>query len=185
MPSNKITDRLIPGKYYHVYNRGNEKTRIFYSESNYRFFLERYSYYLSDWVETYAYCLIPNHFHLLIKVKESVNPAKASIVSQQFRKFFCSYAMAINNQQNRRGSLFHRPFRRHQINSNWQLKRTVYYIHNNPVKHRLTLDYKSFKYSSYQEIISERSELIEIASLISLFNDIDEFVEYHEYFSGK
>ena len=185
MPSRKITDHLIPGNFYHVYNRGNEKTRIFYTEANYNFFLEKYQYYLEDWVETFAYCLIPNHFHLLIKVEDNSNPETQKIVSQQFRKLFCSYAMAINNQQNRKGSLFHRPFRRNIIYSNWQLKRTIFYIHNNPVKHQLTFDYRSFKYSSYQDIIQKKDGFLKVNNVLSLFTDLEEFIEYHEYFDGK
>ncbi len=62
--------QFLPSCFYHVYNRGNNKENLFYHPDNYAYFLKKYAFYLSDWVDTYAYCLLPNHFHLLIKVKE-------------------------------------------------------------------------------------------------------------------
>ena len=56
--------------YYHIYNRGNNKENIFTEEDNYIYFLSKYDKYLGNLVDTYSYCLMPNHFHLLIKVKE-------------------------------------------------------------------------------------------------------------------
>ncbi len=60
---------LVPGAFYQVYNRGNNRENIFYSAENVRFFLERYTKYMEPVLETYAYCLLPNHFHLLARVK--------------------------------------------------------------------------------------------------------------------
>ena len=181
MPTKRITDPLLPGKIYHVYNRGNEKTRIFFTDANYKHFINRYKYYLDEYIQTYAFCLIPNHFHLLIEIKDLHQPDGHQIVSQQFRKFFCAYAMAINNQEKRRGSLFQKPFRRQVINTNWQLKRVVYYIHNNPSKHHLTNEYKSFQYSSYRQIVSQKEGFVDFRTVLSWFHDLEEFVEYHDY----
>ena len=68
-----MTDYRCPlekGTFYHIYNRGNAGTRLFYKKENYEFFLHRYSEYLSPFVDTFALCLLPNHFHLLVQVKE-------------------------------------------------------------------------------------------------------------------
>lgn len=61
---------LLPDTYYHIYNRGNNKENIFYQPKNYGYFLGKYKEYLSPWLDTYVYCLLPNHFHLMVKVKE-------------------------------------------------------------------------------------------------------------------
>ncbi len=61
---------LHPGKFYHIYNRGNNRDTIFYQKKNYFYFLKKYDKYLSDWLSTYAFCLLRNHFHLLVKVKD-------------------------------------------------------------------------------------------------------------------
>ena len=58
-----------PGCYYHVYNRGNNRERLFYGEDNYLYFLRKYDSFLSDFTDLFAYCLLPNHFHVLIRIK--------------------------------------------------------------------------------------------------------------------
>ena len=122
---------LISGKYYHLYNRGNNKEKLFYYEGNYDFFLEKYRKYCSPFVETYCYCLLPNHFHFLIRIKdEEINPRK---VSNQFRKLFITYARMINNQESRTGCLVSKNFRRIEINDEKYLKNLVIYIHKNPM----------------------------------------------------
>ena len=65
-----ITLPLESESYYHIYNRGNNKDLIFFQDRNYYFFWKRYRQYLDSFIDTYAYCLLPNHFHLLIRVKE-------------------------------------------------------------------------------------------------------------------
>lgn len=61
---------LEEGKFYHIYNQGNNKENIFLTANNYEYFLRKFDLYLSDLVEVYAFCLMPNHFHFLIRVKE-------------------------------------------------------------------------------------------------------------------
>lgn len=60
---------LQPGRFYHVLNRGNNRENLFVEKRNYRYFLQLYAQFLSPIADTYAYCLMPNHFHLLIRVK--------------------------------------------------------------------------------------------------------------------
>lgn len=105
------TTQFQEGCFYHVYNRSVDRKQMFRNEGNFYFFLKRYNDYLSKVVDTYAYCLLGNHFHLLIKIKdleayrvlEKVKEGATTheIISHQFRKFFQSYAMAFNKQQNR------------------------------------------------------------------------------------
>lgn len=64
-----ITAPLLPGRYYHIFNRGNNKNPIFQSEENFRFFLRRYFQYSAEYWDTFGYCLIDNHFHILIGIK--------------------------------------------------------------------------------------------------------------------
>lgn len=67
---------MEPGNLYHIYNRGNNKQPIFFERKNYHYFLERFDKYLSNFVDVYAYCLMPNHFHFLIKIKELLKTSK-------------------------------------------------------------------------------------------------------------
>jgi len=61
---------LLPNKFYHLINRGNNKQNIFYQHRNYAYFLSKYAEYMTPYLDTYAYCLLPNHFHLLVAVKD-------------------------------------------------------------------------------------------------------------------
>jgi len=115
------------GCFYHVYNRTIDKQPMFKSENNFDFFLRQYNKYLSPVVDTYAYCLLKNHFHILLRVKEDhlmtsdlitfqklanlpitnlVGKTTHDLVTHQFRKFFQSYAMAFNKEQSRVDTLF-------------------------------------------------------------------------------
>lgn len=87
---------LLPGESYHIYNRGNEKRTIFFQEDNFRYFLKRYHYYVKDFMDTYAYCLLDNHFHLCVKIKSSSAILKAVKTNKAFkpnRHFLLRYAI--------------------------------------------------------------------------------------------
>jgi len=62
--------KLEPGRFYHIYNRANGSERMFRNNENYKYFLRRYKKYIDPIVKTYAYCLMPNHFHLLVQVRD-------------------------------------------------------------------------------------------------------------------
>ncbi len=61
---------IEPGKYYHIFNRGNNREDLFKEEKNYLYFLKLYEHHIEPVAETYAYCLMRNHFHLLVKIKD-------------------------------------------------------------------------------------------------------------------
>jgi REP element-mobilizing transposase RayT len=61
--------KMEADKFYHVLSRGNNKENLFYKPENYEFFLRRFDQYLSAFLNTYAFCLLPNHFHMLVQVK--------------------------------------------------------------------------------------------------------------------
>lgn len=71
---------LLPNHYYHIFNRGNEKRNIFFEYKNYQYFLKRYVDYTSAYLDTYSYCLLDNHFHLLIKPKSTNEILQAASV---------------------------------------------------------------------------------------------------------
>ncbi len=229
----KYQIELERGKFYHIFNRGNNSERIFFSERNYEFFLRRYNEYLSSYAETYAFCLLPNHFHFLIRVKAPANPlhyanakdfadnlspndpiAKAlhleddttnkkalhleddttnkkalhledakllsSSPSNAFHRLFTSYSKAINLQQNRHGSLFENPFKRIEITSDEYLKNLVIYIHTNPQLHGFVNNFKTYKWSSYKDIISNNPTIQYHPTVIKWFENKGNFEFCHE-----
>jgi len=71
---------LLPERTYHVYNRGVNGDKLFHYAENYRYFLQKLAEYIGEYVDMYAYCLLGNHFHLLLKVKNT------EIITTAFRK---------------------------------------------------------------------------------------------------
>ena len=63
---------LIEGQYFHIYNRGVNSENLFKDERNYHYFLQQYKFYCTDVLETLAYCLLKNHFHLFVYIKQNV-----------------------------------------------------------------------------------------------------------------
>ena len=98
------------GKIYHVYNRGNNRKNIFFETENYFFFLRQFDKYLSAKAEVLGYCLMPNHFHLLLRINttkgEEVSDVFSKTVIKSFRDFLISYVKAINKRYKRTGALF-------------------------------------------------------------------------------
>ena len=141
---------LENGKYYHIYNRGNNGIDLFYEIENYKHFLRLYEKYIDPIAETYAWCLMKNHFHFLVYIKESAevdvtkleysstDKPKAVSASKQFSNLFNAYTLAMNKRYKRTGSLFEKNFRRKVVNSDIYFKKLIFYIHNNPVHQRFT-----------------------------------------------
>ncbi len=181
MPTKKILTPLLPNCYFHIYNQGNDGDKLFYSRENYRYFMKKYLIYMNSFVDTYAYCLMGNHFHFLIKVKDRDDVDCNLKVSNQFRKLFQSYALSINIQEGRSGSLFRKQFRRIEVKNMDYLRRLVFYIHFNPQKHQVVQNFRKYPYSSYHAIVAGIEDLIiDRQSVISWFNDLEDFINYHD-----
>jgi len=167
---------LEKDRYYHIYNRGINGCAIFKNEGNYYYFMKLFSKYLTSHATVYAYCLLSNHFHFVIKIDDN-----GVIVTQKFSNFFNASAKVFNKQQDRTGSLFEKHFKRIQLQSDNYLTNLILYIHTNPVKHNLVDNFKNYQYSSYIEIVNNKSEFINSKEVIDLFQDIDNFKYAHQY----
>jgi len=111
---------FIKGELFHIYNRGNNRDRIFYSRRNYLFFLEKIKTYISPYGEVIAWCLMPNHFHLMVYINEIdlivpiTDPlanservvVKKRTLNQSIGIMLRSYTNAIQKQEGRTGALF-------------------------------------------------------------------------------
>jgi REP element-mobilizing transposase RayT len=174
------------GKFYHIYNRSIDRQPLFKSDANYKFFLKKFDQYLSNVLDVYAFCLLGNHFHLLIRVKENINGLNHNdlsvhdIVSKQFRVFFQSYALAFNIQYKRIGTLFQTPFKRAEINDEFYLSRLIYYIHANPQKHNLISDFRDWKWSSYNRILLDTDTKLKKQEVSDWFGGKAEYLKFHD-----
>ncbi len=149
-----MTSRSIPftpGEYYHLYNRGNNRNVVFFERANYLFFLYRLQQSLLPFADVVAYCLMPTHYHLLIKVKEEG-------LSRGMQRLGNSYTKAINTKYDRVGALFQGAFKGKHISKSSYLLRLSSYIHLNPVAANLVSKPEDWEFSSYREYAGLREE---------------------------
>lgn len=178
--------KLVSGEYYHVYNRGNSKQKIFHDEEDYlRFAALLYACNQKGYlkvgnltkgqtlydikrgkpiVSIGSYCLMPNHFHILITQSDNDN------ISNFMQKLSTSYCMYYNKKYKRSGSLFEGKFKSEHIDKDRYFKYLFSYVHLNPVK-LIQKDWKeigiknkkevikyldSYEYSSYLDFMGEK-----------------------------
>lgn len=185
---------LVNGQVYHLFNRGVEKRNVFTDRREYSRFLEAIQYYqqidpqvrfskadkdkkenLSDkkLVEVIAYCLMPNHFHFLLK------QVSDNGISTFIRRLINSYTRYFNTKNERVGSLFQGPFKAVRMESDGQLLHVTRYIHLNPLAGYLVKDLRNFEWSSYLGYIGLEDKLCrreDVEKLISL-KDYERFVQ--------
>jgi len=208
---------LIPNMVYHIFNHANGFENTFRSDENFRYFLAKYRLYISPIAETYAYCLMPNHFHIVVRIRSreiiekiilsrnnftSSNISSSNIskvqnfgnvrdvkiddktielfLSKRFANLFSCYTQSFNKVFNRRGSLFIKNFKRVQIEDKQYFLNAVVYTHRNPVHHGFCRHFYEWKHSSYNEIIEEHSNIVEVEKLLRMFDDKNNFIDWHE-----
>ncbi|MBI2798210.1 transposase [Candidatus Saccharibacteria bacterium] len=185
MPSKNVTKQFVEGGYYHAYNRGVEKRNIFLDEMDYRVFISRIVQILSpvspqaetsirlknyvNEIELVAFCLMPNHFHLLIK---QVN--RTSMTA--FMRTLCtSYSMYFNAKYKRVGRLFQGSYKATQIESGEYITHLSRYIHRNPLV--LGFELENYQYSSFN-LLRYPPSWLRHDIVNQSFRSIDEYLEF-------
>ena len=192
---------LLPGQYYHVYNHAVGDENLFRQSDNYLFFLERYRKYIFPVARTYAYCLMPNHFHLLVQIREEdelithynylkksrIEPGQSldysTFVMQQFSNFCNSYSKAFNRRFDRKGALFLDYLRRKPVETESYFTTLLAYIHRNPVHHEFCQNLDDWSYSSLHSISSSKPTRLERNAVLDWFGGIDPYIDFHKQFS--
>jgi putative transposase len=202
-------EKLQPNSSYHIFNHANGFENIFTDDENYRFFLDKYKQYITPIAETYAYCMLPNHFHLVVrirrkevieelirnknnfpkvsfdfeKVREEVNISNDDIekyLSKQFSNFFSCYTQSFNRMYKRMGSLFIKNFKREIILDKEYFMNAVVYTHRNPIHHGFCKRYSDWSYTSYCEISERKSEVVDVNKLLAVFKSKEFFIDSHK-----
>lgn len=257
---------LESDKYYHIYNHANGFENVFHCNENYLFFLNKYRFHLLPFFDTYAYCLMPNHFHFLVRVKsreemlesmekilttptlpqtlpqtlpkfetsvklqevklqevklevkdlpdffrlEKIAPSSriktygkflrkyyqlanippsdyatsdlfiGQLISRQLGDLFSSYTQAFNKQFKRMGGIFIKNFQRKEVDSTNYLINLITYINNNPVYHGFTNKAEGWPYSSYNDILNNRSDIVNCTTVIEWFKKLQNFINCHK-----
>lgn len=167
---------MEPEKTYHLYTHANGSENLFRNDENFRYFLERYDVYIPAVADTLAWCLMPNHLHLLVRIKSEATLTEffknkykleqdltglageskkdlSGLVILQFSHLFNAYTKAYNKVYKRRGSLFTRAFRRKEITSDSYFTSIIHYIHHNPVHHGFVKHIQDWRWSSYHDFL--------------------------------
>jgi REP element-mobilizing transposase RayT len=176
---------LLAGQYYHLYNRGNNGETIFVEERNFRYFLKLYAKYVQPIAETFAYCLMPNHFHFLIRIRDPQDCQSSedwqSFVSLQFRNLFSTYTKAVNKAYGRSGSLFEKPFKRKRVDNDRYFIYLIAYIHRNPQHHGFVDDFREWPWSSYGALLSDRPTRVQRDAVLGWFGDRGALADAHRF----
>ncbi len=188
--NNRDYKEFASGGVYHIFNRGNNKENIFLNENDYGAFLFRLAISLGfdmndlknyklmyfpysrmaisetskNNFKLHSFCLMPNHFHLVIEQCKDVP------VSKLISKTCTSYSMYFNKKYTRVGHLFQDRFKAVLIDNNPQLMWTSSYIHMNPVKDGLVKSPEDYVWSSYRDYTEERNlPIVSKEFLLELF----------------
>ncbi|SOE23458.1 hypothetical protein SAMN06298216_3847 [Spirosomataceae bacterium TFI 002] len=183
-------EKLNPGVFYHIYNRGNGGINIFKEQKNYNHFLMLWIKHIEPVAESYAYCLLKNHFHFIVRVNsietlESLIVEKQSkqsiqrFVSQQFSNCFNAYTKAFNKMYNYSGSLFEERFERTPIENKKYLSNCIRYLHLNPEKHGFVEHFADWNHSSYNSHLSKKQTRLMRMSVLELFGGEDVYTKEH------
>ena len=189
--------------YYHIYNRGVEKRKIFQDRFDYWRFLETIGFYrkkptpmkLSDYrrgkiginkidnqtelIKIYCYCLMPNHFHLIIQ--QIIDNG----ISEFMRKISDSFTRYFNTKHERVGSLFQGPFKAKLIETDEYLLQLSKYIHRNPKELKFphsVWELKQYPYSSYQYYLSGKKHVFcDTELILSYFSKTNPSSDYQSF----
>ena len=150
---------------YHIYNRGNNRQKIFFKPDNYIFFLKKVRRYILPYCDILSYSLMPNHFHFLIHsdkrtiATKTIRTQAKNVLSEGIRLLLSSYAQAINKQNQFSGSLFQQNTKARPIvkgSRNYDLT-VFHYIHQNAYRGKLVEKMEDWEYSSFVDYCGKRN----------------------------
>jgi len=183
-----------PESFYHLFNHAVGNENLFREEKNYLYFLKKMALYLSPVCHTYAYCLLPNHFHILVKFhnektilnfyqqnsKNQIDTDFHTIAMRPFKNLCSTYAQAYNKMYSRKGALFLDYIKRKKVKKDTYFSELVRYIHLNPIRHGFCKNPFEWKYSSIHAFVSSKKTLIQRDEVLEWFGNINEFEKFYQ-----
>jgi len=160
---------LSQNEYYHVYNQGNNQQPIFFNHDNYIFFIKKIRAQILPAADIIAWCLMPNHFHLIIHANEKSVQERKSFGDKPIQEFayrvgilLSSYTQAINKQNKTTGSLFRQKTKAKLLVETMEgsiisyLEKCFFYILQNPKTAGLVVNPANWPYSCYADYVGLR-----------------------------
>ncbi len=201
---------MCPDATYHLFNHGNGCENLFRQEKNYHYFLERIYHHILPICHIFSYCLLPNHFHLLLQIRKirelnaHFNDLRQKRIrklsgtniqlpveewtelqleqklSQPFSNFFNGYTQAFNKLYSRRGSLFMPNMKTKEVRGDEHFRHVVRYIHANPVHHKFEKVLGVWPFNSYNTFLGNEPTKLNRDYVLKQFGGLDNFIEYHK-----
>ena len=192
MPINvKYKARYEFGASYHVFNRTSAKQLMFRNPGNNIFFLEKFNQYLGSYVEVLSWCLIPNHFHFLIRIKEADDMPPLpedkdlhTILTRKFKNFFISYSMSLKKMFDLPGNVFAQKYKHVRLYTEKDVRYVLLYIHRNPQHHGVG-EWQTYLWSSYPQLMVSSEKDEKVRFVLGLFGGRDGFEKAHLEFVGQ
>jgi putative transposase len=200
MPSRYYQRTFVTDNFYHIYNRGSNKQSIFVDNRDYNTFIKILSYYLTyptghpyyrktvsevpnltkQTISLIAYCLMPNHFHLLLKQLSPTEPT--TNISNLLRRLTITYAMYFNDKYKRSGNLLQGKFKNVPVNAENQLLYLSKYIHRNPLEINHKTPLSNYPYSSYPRYLNKnRISWINPQPILNYFSNKNSLLSYQSF----
>ena len=188
------TTPLEPGNFYHIYNRGNNRQNVFRLAEDYQSFLNKWREFIFPVAKTFAYNLLPNHFHAIVQIRDRPISKKDLLgtsglcksgtpiwVSRAFTNFFISNSRTLQNRHGYHGAVFHSPFKRKLLGDDLQFDYLTAYVHYNAIRHGLFSGAPDqCVNSSYPVLLGEEPSFLERDYMLEYFGGRDGFIAYHE-----
>ena len=165
-------EKIESGYYYHIFNQGNNQENLLKEKMNYAYFLRLLEKHIVPVADIFSYCLLKNHFHILIRTKEL---KEERLCSKAISNVCNAYAKAINKRYDRTGSLFRDRFKRIRVLDEQYLRQLIVYINLNPVYHGFTDNIYSYQYSSLNVLFSKRKTVLNRQEVWELFDNRENF----------
>lgn len=167
---------VFQNAFYHVFNRGINKQDIFLSDNDYKFFIKKLKDLKKKYDHSvYAFCLMPNHFHISIQTRKTpISKIMASLIT--------SYSMYFNRIHKHLGPVFQNRFKSILIESDSYFLKLSQYIYLNPVKGGLVSDPLLYKYSSIGEVLGKEPFSILDKDIVRLVGETENSLKEYEAF---
>jgi REP element-mobilizing transposase RayT len=179
MPQQHV--QFVQGSHYHLYNRGAGRASVFVDDTDYRDFLLRFKGYVARYqVQVIAYCLMPNHFHFLVR-QDGIHRASLPV------QYTCNgYVQRFNQRHRRQGTLFQGRYSVRRVTDDIYLRHLCRYIHANPVKDGFAARPDLWPYSNYLEWAGQRpGNLVDSTFIEQHFPDGSYPAFVNSYLLGK
>jgi putative transposase len=198
MPSKNVLKQYESGAHYHIYNRGVDKALIFREDKDYKVFLSFLKAYIAQpeefikvpptrklknyfgEIELLSYCLMPNHFHLLVKQ----NTPRG--IDHFMRSLSTKYVRYFNTHYHRIGPLFQGPYKAARVTHNHQFIYLSKYIHRNPLDlspyKESPRSLSEYPYSSYRNYLHDFTQTwVQTNAILSFFSKTNRELSYNEF----